>query len=164
MMSISFNADEVFEMAEELERNGAKFYRKAAGFFADSDKCKLLEELAVMEDGHLLTFQQMRAQLKAQEKEATTFDPDNEAGLYLRAMADGHVFDTASNPCDFLTGNETMAEILKKAILCEKDSVVFYLGIKDMVSDSEGKDKVEAVIREEMGHISLLNKHLSELN
>jgi len=163
-MSITFNADEVFEMAEEFERNGARFYRKAAAYFKDEGKCKLLEELAVMEDGHLATFQEMRAALKAQEKESTMFDPDNEAGMYLRAMADGHVFDTSIDPCDFLTGKETMTEILKKALLCEKDSVVFYLGIKDMVSDSEGKGKVEAVIREEMGHISLLNKHLAELN
>ncbi len=163
-MSITFNADEVFEMAEEFECNGANFYRKAASFFEDTNKCKLLEELAVMEDGHLAIFREMRAHLKSQEKEITTFDPDNEAGMYLRAMADGHVFDMTTDPCDFLTGNETMAEILKKALLCEKDSVVFYLGIKDMVSDSEGKGKVEAVIREEMGHISLLNKHLAELD
>jgi hypothetical protein len=28
-MSITFNVDEIFEMAEEIERNGAKFYREA---------------------------------------------------------------------------------------------------------------------------------------
>ena len=27
---ITFNPDEIFEMAEQIERNGAKFYRKAA--------------------------------------------------------------------------------------------------------------------------------------
>ena len=26
-MAITFNANEIFEMAEEIERNGAKFYR-----------------------------------------------------------------------------------------------------------------------------------------
>jgi len=29
-MPIPFNADEVFEMAEQIERNGARFYRAAA--------------------------------------------------------------------------------------------------------------------------------------
>jgi hypothetical protein len=29
-MSYDFNADDVFEMAEQIERNGAVFYRKAA--------------------------------------------------------------------------------------------------------------------------------------
>lgn len=163
-MSVSFNADEVFAMAEELELNGAKFYRKAAGQFKDNDKAKLLENLAVMEDGHLATFQEMRRRLKDEEKETTTFDPDNEVGLYLRAMADGYVFDTTSNPCDFLTGKETMDEILKKAIGCETDSVIFYLGIKELVSDKGGKDKVESIIREEMGHIGILSKQLAELS
>ena len=29
-MGIDFNADEVFEIAEQIERNGAKFYRNVA--------------------------------------------------------------------------------------------------------------------------------------
>ena len=29
-MSTAFNADEVFEMAEQIEQNGARFYREAA--------------------------------------------------------------------------------------------------------------------------------------
>ena len=33
-MSIVFNADEVFETAAQIERNGAAFYRKAAGTYS----------------------------------------------------------------------------------------------------------------------------------
>lgn len=42
-MSFNFNADEIFEMAEEIERNGAKFYRKAAeGSVSEKNrKCSL---------------------------------------------------------------------------------------------------------------------------
>ncbi len=29
-MAISFNLDEIFEMAEQIEKNGASFYREAA--------------------------------------------------------------------------------------------------------------------------------------
>ncbi len=29
-MAISFNLDEIFEMAEQIEKNGANFYREAA--------------------------------------------------------------------------------------------------------------------------------------
>ena len=31
-MGWDFNADEIFEMAEQIERNGAKYYRNAAEF------------------------------------------------------------------------------------------------------------------------------------
>ena len=37
-MSYDFNADEIFEIAEQIERNGAKFYRNAAESIADTDK------------------------------------------------------------------------------------------------------------------------------
>jgi len=41
-MSIDFNADEVFEIAEQIERNGAKFYRTVSESVANADKKKIL--------------------------------------------------------------------------------------------------------------------------
>ncbi|MHC4125863.1 MAG: ferritin family protein, partial [Planctomycetota bacterium] len=81
-MAITFNADEIFEMAEEIERNGAKFYRKAAEKTSDKETRSLLGNLAEMEDGHLKVFEEMRKELSGREKERDIFDPDNEAALY----------------------------------------------------------------------------------
>ena len=81
-MSYVFNADEVFEMAEQIERNGAKFYRKAAENIADADEKKLLIHLAEMEDDHEKTFKTLRAELVENEKAVTTFDPESEAAFY----------------------------------------------------------------------------------
>ena len=67
-MGITFNADEIFEMAEQIERNGAKFYREAAEKSSDADIKKMLQDLAAMEDGHQLTFSQMRKELSPDEK------------------------------------------------------------------------------------------------
>ena len=89
-MSIRFSADEIFEMAEEIERNGGKFYRKAAEGAADNDIRRYLLDMAAMEDGHLHTFAEMREHLSDAEREVVTFDPENEAALYLDAMADSH--------------------------------------------------------------------------
>lgn len=160
-MSITFSADEIFEMAVELECNGGKFYRQAAEVFTEPVKQELLLTLAEMEDQHELVFKTMRTQLSDAEKEINSFDPDDEAAMYLRAMADGHVFDVSQSPAEKLTGNESFEDILKIAIGCEKDSIVFYLGLRDLVPAKEGKDKIDAIIREEMGHISILNKQLN---
>ncbi|MBN1456465.1 MAG: hypothetical protein JW912_01280, partial [Sedimentisphaerales bacterium] len=62
-MGITFSADEIFEMAEEIERNGAKFYRKAAKNAATKDIKDMLVNMAVMEDGHEKTFAEMRKEL-----------------------------------------------------------------------------------------------------
>jgi len=156
-MGIDFNADEVFEIAVQIERNGAKFYRNCAENVTDASKKQLLIDLAEMEDEHEETFKSLRKELSIDEKIQTTFDPNGEAERYLRALADTRVFyekdvDTSS-----------IKEILKAAITAEKDSIVFYLGMKGVVPAHLGKDKLDDIIKEEMGHISLLSKELLEL-
>jgi len=156
-MAYDFNADEVFEMAEQIERNGALFYRKAAGDINDAEAKKLLLELAEMEDDHEKTFAELRASLAGMEKQVTVFDPEDEVGRYLKALADTRVFfkkqiDTTS-----------MEEILKAAITAEKDSIVFYLGMKDMIPERQGKSRMDMIIKEEMGHISLLSHKLMSI-
>jgi rubrerythrin len=156
-MGIDFNADEVFEIAEQIERNGAKFYRNAANNMTDENKKQLLINLANMEDEHEETFKYLRNELSIDEKTQTTFDPDGDSERYLRALADTRIFyekDIDTN---------SFEEILKSAITAEKDSIVFYLGMKDVVPVNLGKQKLDIIIKEEMGHISLLSKELMEL-
>jgi rubrerythrin len=163
-MGVTFNADEVFEMAEQIERNGAKFYREAASRTADKNLKGMFLQMADMEDGHLKTFQQMRKELAAQEKEATAFDPYDEAALYLQTMADAKGSEGMKAPDVKLTGNESPAELLEIAIGAEKNSVLFYVGLKDLVSAQAGRDKVEAIIREEVGHVADLKRQLTAMN
>jgi len=156
-MAYDFNADEIFEMAEQIERNGASFYRKAAESIDDPAGKELLLNFAAMEDEHEKTFAALRKDLSEKEKTATTFDPEGEAALYLRALADVRVFfekkiDTSS-----------MEKILREAILAEKDSIIFYLGMKEMVPENFGKTKIDAIIKEEMAHIKLLSGKLVAL-
>lgn len=153
-MSYDFNADDVLEIAEQLERNGGKFYRTAAESTSDPDNKRFLMELAAMEDQHEITFKDMRAELSAQEKESTVFDPDGEAALYLRALADTRVF--FEKEIDVTS----MKAILKSAITAEKDSIVFYLGMKEAVDQSLGQGRLDHIIKEEMGHIKLLSAKL----
>lgn len=162
-MGYEFNADEIFEIAERIEHNGGRFYRKAAENTTDAKAEQMLLKLAGMEDDHEKTFAQMRSMLTAKEKEAGRFDPQDELVLYLRAFADGHIFDSKADPTSSLTGQETVAQILKTAIGMEKDSIVFYLGVEDMVPESVGKDRIEAIIRQERGHIGILARELSAL-
>ncbi len=158
-MPITFNANEIFEMAEEMERNGARFYRKAAQNASDKQTKQILLGMADMEDGHLKTFQNMREELSDREKQPTVFDPDNQSALYLQAMADARSYEGKITPSKELTGSETPKEILETALNSEKESIVFYFGLKGMVSVKAGRDKVEAIIIEELSHITtLLNK------
>jgi len=53
---------------------------------------------------------------------------------------------------------------LKMAIGVERDSIAFYVGLKEAVSRKAGKDKVDDIIKEEMGHIVTLNEKLQDLS
>ena len=156
-MGYNFSADEIFEMAKQIEVNGAAFYRKAAAQVTGEAEQKFLKALADMEDQHEKTFADMQADLKKEDQENLIFDPQGEAVLYLQAMADTKIFFKKEEP-----GNE-MKDILSSAIKAEQDSIVFYLGMKDLVSGTSGKQRVDDIIKEEMSHIRLLANKLSGL-
>ena len=160
-MGVTFNADEIFEMAEQIERNGVKFYRAAADKLPAGRQ--VLLDLASMEEEHEKTFADMRAQLSGREQEPMVFDPNDEAQMYLQVAADGNVFDTKADPAEQLKGKDTPEDILKMAINMEKDSIAFYAGLKEWVPPRAGRDKVEGIIREEFGHIATLSEKLSAL-
>ena len=160
-MGMPFNADEVFEMAEQIEKNGAKFYRNAAGKFPELKQ--LLSALATMEDQHLKTFQSMRAELSGTEADPPVFDPDGQAQMYLRVMADEHIFNIKADPSEKLADVEKPEDLLKIAIGVERDSIAFYVGLKEAVSRRAGKDQVDGIIKEEVGHIATLNQKLEAL-
>jgi len=155
-MSFDFSADEVFEMAEQLEQNGAKFYRDSAADIPDEKNRKVLLGLAAMEDEHEKIFAGMRASLTAAQKESNTFDPEEESLAYLKSLVDTRVFfkkeiDTTS-----------MKEILKAALVAEKDTIVFFMGLKDLVPENLGKNRLEDIIQEEMSHIKLIGNMLAK--
>jgi len=160
-MGVHFNADEIFEIAERIEKNGARFYRKAAENTNDEKARKMLLELADMEDDHEKTFSEMRKDLQSSDRTPSRFDPDNETAAYLQAFADGHIFDVNSDPCEMLTGSESIVEVLKMAIGMEKDSVVFYLEMKEMVPPGAGQEKIQHIIGEERKHIGVLAREVS---
>jgi rubrerythrin len=162
-VGIHFTADEIFQMAEQIERNGRDFYTRAAERTAESGTAQFLLGLAAMEVEHQKIFAGMRARLSEQERKAVVPDPDDQASAYLRAWADGQVFDVRSNPAEKLTGKERVEDILRTAIGLEKDSIVFYVGMKDAVPEGLGRSKIDKIIREELSHMSSLSRELETL-
>jgi len=105
----------------------------------------------------------MRKRLSGTQAEPLVFDPDGEAQMYLQVMADDHVFDPNADLTGQLAGKDTPEAVLDMAIGLERDSIAFYVGIKEAISRRAGKDKVEDIIKEEIGHIAILKKQLDSL-
>ncbi len=162
-MLSSFNADEVFQMAEEIEGRAEDFYLKAANIADDAEIKKFFNKLADMEKTHYEIFAQMRGQLAGEEIETEVFDPDNEAFYYLKALADSRGSEGMAEAGVEFTGAETMEQIFDAAIKAEKESINFYVGIKELVKAQAGKDKIEQIIKEEISHAAELSERRAKL-
>lgn len=163
MGSINFNAAEVLEIAEQIERNGAFFYRKAAEVVTDPDARTLLKELAAWEVGHERMFAHMRRRLSEKATSTDTFDPDGDAAKYMRAFADGHVFDVnAKDPAEFFQCARTLTQILEEALRREHEAIAFFTTMREVVPEAQGKSEVGAVIGEEVKHVFQLTRLLCD--
>jgi len=154
-MAQSFDVGEIFEMAVQMEKNGAAFYKKVSESVSDKNMKKTLIELQVMEINHEKIFETLKKKLEAVSDDY--FDPSGEAVKYLRSIADTKMFFKRKIDVS------SMEKILKGAISVEKDSVIFYLGMKELVPDDIGKGKIEKIIKEEMTHVRILNEKLSAI-
>ena len=155
-MGIRFSADEIYGIAGQIEHNAAAFYRAGAIYADSAQALRTFNELASWEETHERLFAEMRKGLSEEEKKATAADPQNEADQYLKALADQSIFPLLNDPLKIFGENPAFTDIVEKAIGREKDSIVFYVGMREWVSNRSGKDKIESIILEEMKHIRIL--------
>jgi rubrerythrin len=77
---------------------------------------------------------------------------------YLKAPADTRVFYAK------MIDLSSEREILTAALAAEKDSIVFYLGLRDLVPERMGRYRVDDIISEEMEHVRIIGSRLLELS
>ncbi len=162
MIGENFNIDEVFEIAEQIERNGYRFYTLAAESVDFQEHKSFLNEMASMEEAHEEYFAWLRKKFREYDNNESCMEDDSEAALYLQAIAEMLVFDLEQDPADKVTG-KSFEEILKQAVVAEKDTVLFYLGLKKAMLDQVEQKKIDSIIDEEMSHVRILSRRLHAL-
>lgn len=163
-MFVFGTADDVFAMAVRIEENGKNFYAGAAEMAQDPTAKALFDDLAAMEACHIDAFKSLRASLPDSDISNVVWDPEGLAESYLQATADTHIF-TVETAKSRLEKVKTPSEVLDMAIQFEKDSVAFFLGMKELLPDPAGKGEVDKLIKAEMEHVKMLSnaaKNFSE--
>lgn len=79
-------------------------------------------------------------------------------------MVSGKVFDPKLDPTARFKQVRSVSDVIRIAIDVEKDSIIFYLGLKEMIPQGLGKDKIDLIVREEMSHVALLSDMLEKLS
>ncbi|MFC1512585.1 ferritin family protein [bacterium] len=143
-----FKANELLEFAIRIEENGETFYKDMA-WKNNNEKIKeLFNYLADEETKHKDTFKSMLE--KIEDYEPMEAYPD-EYFLYLREYADEHIFNDTNNLSKKIESLKTDLEILDFAVTIEKDSILYYMEMKNLVSSND-KNVIENIIQEERMH------------
>jgi rubrerythrin len=154
-----FTATEAIEMAMEIEKNGEVFYNHAAARVADERVQALFEELAVQEQGHYQAFEKMLggAQI-ALELPAAEYD---QYQTYVRATLDNALFAGPDKAAAMAKQAQDWETAVRAAIGFEKDTLLFFYDLRDMVRETE-RETVSAIIREEKKHLRRLARMLAK--
>ena len=162
-MQTKFNVFEVLQIAEQVERNSAKFYLKTAEKFDDPEFRDIFYQLANWKAKHEKTLAHRRKEFSEKTGEFGTFDPDNYVLSNPQVMAGLTTFTSKPESAKKLTGRENKKEIFKDAIRRTKETIAFYRGLKkDFARDLASKDTIDKIINEEKNHIDTLTKSLEQ--
>jgi rubrerythrin len=155
-----FNANEVFQIAIDIEKNGRRFYEKAMEFIDSPDVKALLASLAQEEVEHLRRFTELRAQLPKVASEDTIWDPEHEMNQYLKMMADMNVFRSDVDVQEELSRLKGLEDALRLGIQFEKDSIIFFLSIQEATEEKKGRKFIGQLVDEEKKHLRRLSLEL----
>jgi rubrerythrin len=153
-MSISFSGSELINIALGIEGRGIAFYDSMAGATKNAAAAEVFRYLADMEREHLQTFQGMLAQADKFQFSETA----GEYAVYLQALVDSAVFSDEVIASKLARGAESDIAALELAIGAEKDSILFYYEMRDIMPQ-RAQSTVNKIIAEEKSHL----RQLSEL-
>jgi rubrerythrin len=158
----NFNAAEVFDIAIKIEENGKHFYDRSREIIKDPEVIKLFEELAREEVNHRETFKTLKGQLPSSAASGAVFDPNHELDLYIKMMADQHVFISTESVEAQLGGIKDARDALRLAVEFEKDSVIFFLTMQDATEGAKDKEFIGSLVKEEQQHLRRLSVELKK--
>jgi rubrerythrin len=153
-MSIVFSAGELINIAIGIERRGITFYDIMSRSTDNEQARDVFEGLVRMEREHLKTFQGMLGEAGGQPP---TEDSTREYSGYFQALVDSAVFTDDMITSEMATGAENDVQALELGISAEKDSILFYYEMRDLMP-RRFVPLVEGIIAEEKSHLHQLSE------
>ena len=154
-MSISFSGNELINIAIAIERKGIAFYSIMAKSTENAIARDVFQHLADMERQHIQIFQGM---LDEADKYQVPESYAEEYAAYLQALVDSAVFADDMTTSEMATEADSDIEAMELAISAEKDSILFYYEMKEIMPQ-RAQPTVNKIITEEKSHL----RQLSEL-
>lgn len=154
-MSISFSISELINIAVSIERRGVAFYDTMSKSTENQAARDSFYYLADMEREHVKIFQRLLGEV---DKYHVSGSYSGEYVAYLQALVDSSVFTDEMATSEMVTRAGSDIEALELAIGAERDSILFYYEMREIIPQ-QAHTTVNKIITEEKSHL----RQLSEL-
>jgi rubrerythrin len=152
-MGLLISGSELVKIAVGIEKNGAAFYDSMTKSTGDERARDMYSELADKERMHVKIFQNMASQAGDYQPPETYTE---EYDLYMKALVDSSVFINDEAAREMAQRVTSDIEALQIGINAEKDSILFYSEMRELVHQSDRK-VIDHIIDEERSHLKQLS-------
>ena len=147
-----FAGSEIVEIGIQIEKNGRDFYYTAAQQ-SKSQKAKgIFEYLSGEEEKHIAVFQKI---LDSVSKNEPPESYPGEYFAYMNSLASENVFTKKNKGSELARKTSNDKQAIEIGIKSERDSIVFYEGMKKSVPEFDLKI-VDELIAQEQDHLKKL--------
>ncbi len=159
-MANVFAASEIVEIGIQIEKNGGDFYNVLAEKSRNRKASDLFKFLAGEEKKHIAIFKEILASVKRYEPQEAY---PGEYFAYMNTLASEYVFTQKDKGREIAKKIKSDREALEMGIGFEKDSILFYIGIKEAVPEDEHRIIDELIIQEKE-HLKKLTELKKEIS
>ena len=152
-MGIIFAGSEIVELGVQVEKNGRDFYDTLVRRSKHKDVKEIFKYLAGEEEKHIAIFQRILDKLEKYEP------PESYPGeyfAYMNALASDYVFTKKDKGKEIAKNITSDKEAVDMGIGFEKDSILFYEGMRRVVPEYDHK-VLDELIRQEQNHLRQLS-------
>ena len=153
-MANIFAGSEIVEIGIQIENNGRDFYSTLIGQSKNVKAKDLFKYLAGEEEKHIRVFQKI---LEGVEKYEAPESYPGEYFAYMNSLASEYVFTEKNKGKEIAQKIKTDREAIDLGIGFEKDSIIFYEGMKKVVPEYD-LEVVSESIAQEQSHLRLLSE------
>ena len=150
-----FAGSEIVELGIQIEKNGRDFYNALVEQLKNQKAKEAFKYLAGEEEKHIAVFQNI---LDSVHKYEPPESYPGEYFAYMNALARDYVFTQKDKGREIAKNVKGDKEAINLGIGFEKDSIIFYVGMKKVVPEYDHKI-VDKLITQEQDHL----RQLSEL-
>jgi len=148
-----FAGSEIVEIGIQIEKNGFDFYTILTGQTKNPKAKEIFQFLAVEEEKHIAVFKGILSAVQTYEP-AESYP--GEYFAYMNALAGEYVFTQKDKGKDIAQKVKSDEEAIDLGIGFEKDSIVFYEGMKKVIPEYD-LSLIDQLIAQEQKHLQILS-------